>query len=113
MEELAEMLRLEGNEKLAADVRAAFARAGNRGVQEWRLADLKQMASKDYVSPLNFAFACARLGQDDEAFRWLDKAYDDHVPMLVYLEQNSELNRLHGDPRYRALIKRIGLPEAY
>jgi len=113
MEELAEGIRFEGSEKLAADVRAAFTRAGNRGVQEWRLASLKQMASKDYVSPLDFAFAYARLGQDDEAFRWLDKAYDDHVPGLVWLQQNSDLNRLRGDPRYRVLIRRIGLPEAY
>ena len=113
MEELAEGIRFDGSEKLAADVRAAFTRAGNRGVQEWRLADLKQKASKDYVSPLEFAFAYARLGQDDEAFRWLDKAYDDHVPGLIWLQQNSELNRLRGDPRYRALIRRIGLPEAH
>ena len=113
MEELAEGIRFDGSEKLAADVRAAFTRAGNRGVQEWRLADLKQKTSKDYVSPLEFAFAYARLGQNDEAFRWLDKAYDDHVPGLIWLQQNSELNRLRGDPRFRALVTRIGLPEAH
>ncbi len=113
MEELAEGIRFDGSEKLAADVRAAFTRAGNRGVQEWRLADLKQKTSKDYVSPLEFAFAYARLGQDDQAFRWLDKAYDDHVPGLIWLQQNSELNRLRGDPRFRALVTRIGLPEAH
>jgi TolB-like protein/DNA-binding winged helix-turn-helix (wHTH) protein/Tfp pilus assembly protein PilF len=113
MEELAEGIRFDGSEKLAADVRAAFIRAGNRGVQEWRLANLKQMATKDYVSPLDLAFAYARLGQDDEAFRWLDKAYDDHVPGLVWLQQNSDLNRLRGDPRYRVLIRRIGLAEAH
>jgi tetratricopeptide (TPR) repeat protein len=111
MEEFAEGIRFDGSEKLAADVRAAFTRAGNRGVQEWRLANLKQqMAAKDYVSPLEFAFAYARLGQNDEAFRWLDKAYDDHVPGLIWLQQNSELNRLRVDPRYQALVKRIGLP---
>jgi hypothetical protein len=81
-------------------------------VQEWRLTNLKQTASKDYVSPLDFAFAYARLGQDDEAFRWLDKAYDDHVPGLIWLQQNSDLNRLRGDSRFQVLIKRIGLPEA-
>jgi TolB-like protein/DNA-binding winged helix-turn-helix (wHTH) protein/Tfp pilus assembly protein PilF len=112
MEELAEGIRFDGSENLAADVRTAFIRAGNHGVQEWRLANLKQMASKDYVSPLDFAFAYARLGQDDEAFRWLDKACDDHVPGLVWLRQKSELNRLRGDSRFQALIKRIGLPEA-
>jgi len=110
MEEYAETLRIEGHENLAAEVRAAFAAKGNRGVQQWRLADLKQLARNRYVSPLEFAFAYARLGQKEEAFRWLERAYDDHVPWLVRIHQHSDLDPLRGDPRYEALIKRIGLP---
>jgi hypothetical protein len=59
---------------------------------------------------MDFALAYARLQQDDQAFRWLERAYNEHVPGLVRIQQNSDLNRLHGDPRYQALIKRIGLP---
>ena len=110
MEEYAETLRIEGQENQAAEVRAAFAAKGNRGVQEWSLAQLKQLARNRYVSPLEFAFAYARLGQKDEAFRWLDKAYDDHVPWLVRIHQHTDLDPLRADPRYEALIKRIGLP---
>lgn len=110
MEEFVEALRLEGNERLAAEVRDAFDNEGNRGVQEWRLARLRKMALKRYVSPLEFAFAYARLGQADETFRWLEKAYDGHAPWLVVIHQHTELDAFRDDPRYKALIKRIGLP---
>jgi TolB-like protein/DNA-binding winged helix-turn-helix (wHTH) protein/Flp pilus assembly protein TadD len=113
MEELAETLRLEGDEKGAEVVPLAFAKGGNRGVQEWTLARMQQAAQKGYVSPLDFAYAYARLGQDDEAFRWLAKAYDDRDPGIIWIQQEPGLNQLHGDPRYRALVRRIGLPEAY
>jgi tetratricopeptide (TPR) repeat protein len=113
MEQFAEALRLGGEEKAAGEVLIAYRKGGNRGVQEWRLADLKQMARKQYVSPLEFASAYARLGQNDEVFRWLEKAYDDHVPLLVRIQQDSDLNSLHGDPRYQDLVKRIGLPSSF
>lgn len=71
------------------------------------------MARKQYVSPLEFASAYARLGQNDEIFRWLEKAYEDHVPKLVRIQQNIDLNSVHDDPRYQDLVKRIGLPASF
>jgi TolB-like protein/DNA-binding winged helix-turn-helix (wHTH) protein len=113
MEQFAEAVRLGGDEQLAAEVRIAFTKGGNSRVQEWRLAHLQQMARKQYVSPLEFASAYARLGQHDEVFRWLEKAYEDHVPLLIRIQQDSDLNSLHGDPRYQALVQRIGLPSSF
>jgi len=49
----------------------------------------------------------------DEVFHWLEKAYDDHVPKLVRIQQDSDLNSLHDDPRFQALVKRIGLPPSF
>jgi len=77
MEQFAEAVRLGGDEELVAEVRIAFTQGGNLRVQEWRLAQLKQMARKQYVSPLEFASAYARLGQNDEVIQWLEQAYDD------------------------------------
>lgn len=113
VEQFAEALRLGGEEKLAGEVRIAYRKGGNLGVQEWRLAYLKQMAQKQYVSPLEFASAYARLGQNDEVFQWLEKAYDDHVPKLVRIQHNIDLNSVHDDPRYQDLVKRIGLPSSF
>lgn len=77
------------------------------------LASLKELARKRYVSPLEFASAYARLGQNDEVFQWLEKAYDDHVPKLVRIQHNTDLNSVHDDPRYQDLVKRIGLPSSF
>ena len=110
MEELAETLRIEGHENFAAQVREAYALRGGRGVEEWRLAHLKNSARHRYVSPMEFAFAYARLEQKDEAFRWLDKAYDEHAPWLILIGRHTDLDSLRGDPRYDALVKRVGLP---
>jgi TolB-like protein/DNA-binding winged helix-turn-helix (wHTH) protein len=113
VEQFAEALRLGGEEKPAEEVLMASKKGGNRGVEKWRLAPLKQTARKRYVSPLEFASAYARLGQNDEAFQWLEKAYDDHVPKLVRIQHNIDLNSVHDDPRYQALVKRIGLPASF
>lgn len=122
MNEFSGFLRLEKAEELAAQIQAAYARNGNHGVQQWRLehieqmavvwrsADVKKMAQETYVAPMQMAFAYARLGQNDEAMRWLAKAYQTHDPGLIRLHCESDLNGLHHDPRYLALVKQMGLP---
>ncbi len=49
-------------------------------------------------------------GEVDEAFAWLERAYKKRDPDLVYLKPDHILSRLHGDPRWGALLKKIGLP---
>jgi tetratricopeptide (TPR) repeat protein len=122
MNEFSETLRLEGAKELAAQVQAAYARNGNHGVQQWRLEhiehlvvawrspDVKKMAQKTYMAPTQMAFAYARLGQNNEAMRWLEKAYETHDPGLIRLHCESDLNGLHHDARYLALVKQMGLP---
>ena len=112
-EQFAEALHLEGHDDLALQVRAAFATGGARSVWEWRIAQLKQKARTKYVSPMDIGLLYGRLGRDDEAFRWLDKAYDDHVPALVFIQRAEILNRWRGNARYQALVRRIGLPPAF
>jgi serine/threonine-protein kinase len=48
--------------------------------------------------------------EPDQAFAWLERAYQAHDSDLVYLKPDPFLKPLHGDPRWGALLKRIGLP---
>jgi TolB-like protein/Tfp pilus assembly protein PilF len=48
-------------------------------------------------------------GDIDEAFRWLDRAYRQHDAELLGLMADPLLRNLHGDPRFRALLSRMGL----
>jgi len=49
----------------------------------------------------------------DEAFQWLEKAYDQHDPGLGSLLKDATLLNLHGDPRWEILVEKIGLLEAW
>jgi TolB-like protein/tRNA A-37 threonylcarbamoyl transferase component Bud32 len=58
------------------------------------------------------ANACAEAGEADLAFKWLEKAYDEHSPQLLHIVAVTEFDGLRQDPRYQNLIRRIGIPMA-
>lgn len=51
----------------------------------------------------------AALGNDAEAFRWLDEAYKRRDETLLYLKVDPEWDRLRSDPRFRAMMQKVGL----
>ena len=51
----------------------------------------------------------ASLGDIDEAFRWLDIAVEEKATGLIFLRVHPRIDALRGDPRYDALLKRVGL----
>lgn len=58
-----------------------------------------------------FAAVYGGLGEADEAFRWLEKAYEDRTPAMVYTLLTSLLDpTVADDPRMRSLIRRMGYP---
>jgi len=106
-------LLLWGDKKHAAEMQRAFRRGGFRAVLEWNLSDVQRTATTKYVSPMEFAFCYARLGRKDETIRYLERAYQEHVPFLVHLPHDPNFYFVHSDPRYRAIVNKMGLPPAY
>jgi len=53
----------------------------------------------------------ARLGQKDQAFEWLEKAYAEHPGGLVRLKEEVGFDNLRSDPRCADLLRCIGLPQ--
>jgi tetratricopeptide (TPR) repeat protein len=51
----------------------------------------------------------AKLGQADSAFLWLDRVQEWGIPVMITLRNDGELRAIRKDPRYDALIKRLGL----
>ncbi len=101
-----------GNKASANAVRGAFAADGGKGVAEWRLARAEARAREAYVSPLQLAFSWARLGRRAETLRFLEEAYREHSAPLVFLQSEPLFDFLHSDERYRALVKKMGFPQA-
>jgi tetratricopeptide (TPR) repeat protein len=75
-------------------------------------AALAQMI-KDYAdySPSGVATVYAFRGESDEAFKWLDLAYMEKDALLYAIKFRTEFNGLHDDPRYKAFLKKMNLPE--
>ena len=89
----------------------AYARAGRREEALAVLEELKTRSQERYVSGADLAMVYAGLGKHDEAFEWLEKAYEQQAINLIFLNTPS-WDPLRSDPRYDDLLRRIGFPES-
>ncbi len=64
-----------------------------------------------YYSPLVIATLYADLGDKEQAFRWLNTAYQERDWLLVGLKTNFLLDPLRSDPRFAELVRKVGLPQ--
>jgi hypothetical protein len=102
-----------GNKAEAAAVQLAYQRGGLEAGQEWYLDGLKKRSAKDYVSPFELAQACAQLRKREEALRYLEESYRERAPWLVHLQHDPSFDLLRGEPRYRAIVTKMGLQPTY
>ena len=51
----------------------------------------------------------AKLGENDEAFKYLEKAFAKHYTGMVWLKVDPEIENLRKDPRYTEMLRRVGL----
>ena len=64
-----------------------------------------------YVSPYFIALVYVGLGEKDQAFAWLEKAYQERHPYLILIKVEPVFDVLRSDPRFQDLVQRIGLPQ--
>ncbi len=88
----------------------AYAVAGKRNEARKILDKLNELSKQKYVSPYFTATVYAGLGDKEEAFEWLDKAYRDRDNWLAYVKVTPEFDPLHSDPRYQNLLRRMNFP---
>jgi hypothetical protein len=53
----------------------------------------------------------AELGETDQAFRWLDTAYQERDYWLLGLKTDSSPDLIRSDPRFAELVRKVGLPQ--
>ncbi len=70
---------------------------------------LQESATNSYFPPFYFALIAASLGEDDQAFAWLDKAYQERSGWMPWLKHEPLLDGLRQDPRFDDLLRRVGL----
>jgi TolB-like protein len=87
----------------------ALAVAGDKAGAQQKLAQLEQSSNTRYVPALYFAAVYTGLGDKDQTFQWLEKAFEEQDDHLVYLGVDPIADPLRGDPRFQQLMKRSGL----
>jgi TolB-like protein/Tfp pilus assembly protein PilF len=100
-----------GNTLTEAELAHAHAVSGKRDEAQKELARLKEIAQHKYVPAYQIAAIYAGLGEKDQAFAWLDKAYDERSDLLVNLKREQKFDVLRSDPRFSDLLRRVGLPQ--
>jgi TolB-like protein/DNA-binding winged helix-turn-helix (wHTH) protein len=98
----------EDNLDATAFLAHAYAEAGRRGEAEKILAGLLRKSQTAHVSPYFIATIYAGLHDNDRAFSFLEKAYQEKSPdLLWHLKADVRLNSLRSDPRFQDLLRRI------
>ena len=87
-----------------------YAVAGNRGEAEKIIKELKGLSER-YVAPYHIAIIYAGLQKKDEAFEWLEEAYQGRDEWLLYLKIDPRLDSLRSDARFSNLLGLAGLPQ--
>ena len=103
---------------MVAALAAGYAEAGRTEEARQLLEELRGRASRDYVRALHLAVVCAAVGDTEEAFVWLEKACEERDVGLALLREGGNLPatslmalpvQLRSDPRYPALLRKVGL----
>ena len=107
--ELQEACRLSGNSGyLLATLGRVYALAGKRAEAQKILNDLQDVSLYPQQLAANIAVVHLGLGNKDEAFRWIEKTFEDHFAPLL-LNVDPQFESLRSDPRFKVLLRKIGL----
>jgi eukaryotic-like serine/threonine-protein kinase len=86
-----------------------YARMGRQIEARKILDQLVQESQRRYVSAPSIAAVYVAFGDKDEAFRWLERAFEEHSGILQWIAFLPEFRPLRPDPRFPQLLRRIGV----
>ena len=113
IQEFQQALQLSGTDDTdhMVDLGFAYAAAGKREQARKILAKLQKLHEQGVVPSGSIAILYGSLGELDEAFAWLEKAYEERDPELTYIKVPARrFEPLRHDPRYQDMLRRMGLP---
>ena len=88
-----------------------YKKSGWKAYVQFNLDQLVVNAPQRRFPPFMIATFYAKLGRDDEALMWLEKGYEERDFRMTLISVAFEFDRLRSDPRFRELVRRMGLPE--
>jgi tetratricopeptide (TPR) repeat protein len=88
----------------------AYARSGETDKALRVLDNLQDLSEKGFVSSFGRALIYVGLGEKDEAFVWLEKAYEERETNTPYLKVSPWFDPIRDDPRFQSLLRRMNFP---
>jgi DNA-binding winged helix-turn-helix (wHTH) protein/TolB-like protein/Tfp pilus assembly protein PilF len=102
----------KGNTWALSDLARTYALTGQKDKSQAILSDLLDGAKDREDVALEVAKIYAALGENDQAFAWLEKACRNRAGGLILLNPVPDFQTLHHDPRFADLDQRVGLPSS-
>ncbi len=97
----------QGTHEPNAGLAIAYARLGRITEAQRMLQQLIDKANRGYVAGEQIACVFVALDNHDEAFRWLNRAVDEHSGNIITIHR--ELRPLYSDSRFPLLLRRMGI----
>jgi tetratricopeptide (TPR) repeat protein len=88
----------------------SYGRAGQQPEAQRALDKLLELNRRQQIAPAGFVMAYIGMGNKEQAFIWLEKAYSQHAN-LTTLKVDPIYDPLRGDPRFQDLLRRVGLAQ--
>jgi serine/threonine-protein kinase len=86
-----------------------YALLGKRDEAKKVLNELSELSKHRYISSLRIALIYMGLGQKDQAFKWLEKAYEERDFWMTFIKVAPYFDSLRSDPRFKILLKKMNL----
>jgi tetratricopeptide (TPR) repeat protein len=106
-----EKARADGNPWIRCALARVLAKQGRIAECRRELAALDSVSKTTYVTPYGLATVQMALGDFDRAFELLDRGLRQRSEDLILLGVDPRVKPLRSDPRFAAMLRRVGLPE--
>jgi tetratricopeptide (TPR) repeat protein len=104
-----EALRLFPKKSNQFSLGITYAEMGKRDEAQQVLDYWIKRSKQEYISSYRFATFYFALGENDQGFKWLDKAYEEHDGWMCNLKVEPRLDSVRSDPRFKVLLKKMNL----
>jgi serine/threonine protein kinase/tetratricopeptide (TPR) repeat protein len=94
-----------------ASLGCIYGMCGQKRKAEHVIQRLKEGSTRKYICSYDIALVYAGLGDKDQAFHWLERAFDERFVLLFLLKAEPLFDSLRSDPRFQDLVRRIGLSQ--
>ena len=111
IEHLLKFMSMSGQQppEIIEELRQVFNSSGRQEFFRRHLEIVETQAQSKSIDPVRLAGLNIRLGDTDQAFRWLEKTFEAHDPSMIQFKIDPANDGLRSDPRYGELVRKIGL----